>query len=175
MLLHLVLFDTVLYLFNHYGIINFLLCQLNNIFMAAVKYVEKVFCKLQLYYIIVMPDRIMVGKVCLWLWFSFYESVLVHFELTCSICSLLRLWNMLEIYSCVFSLMKYWTPKFPLKFTFWTHDSWENSFHQACFMFVRLWHLVVLEIQIHMFCSLIWKVIVYFRNFIFKQVFSFLH
>lgn len=63
MLLHLVLFDTVLYLFNHY----FLLCQLNNIFMASVKYVEKVFCKLQLYYIIVMPDRIMVGKVCLWL------------------------------------------------------------------------------------------------------------
>lgn len=66
MLLHLVLFDTMLYLFNHYGIIIFLLCQL-NIFMAAVKYVEKVFCKLQPYYIIVMPDRIMVGKVCLWL------------------------------------------------------------------------------------------------------------
>lgn len=33
--------------------------------MAVVKYQNSVFCKLQLYYIIVMPDSIMVGKVCL--------------------------------------------------------------------------------------------------------------
>lgn len=29
--------------------------------MAVVKYLNNVFCKLQLYYIIVMPDSIMVG------------------------------------------------------------------------------------------------------------------
>lgn len=64
-LLCLVLFDIVLYLFNRYGILNSLLYQLNNIFLAVVKFLEKVFCKLLLYYVIVMPDRIMVGKVCL--------------------------------------------------------------------------------------------------------------
>lgn len=64
-LLYLVLFDIVLYLFDHYGILIFLLCQLNNTFMAVVKFLEKVFCELQLYYIIVMPDSIMLGKVCL--------------------------------------------------------------------------------------------------------------
>lgn len=76
-LLHLVLFVIVLYLFNHYGILNFLLCQLNDIFMAVVKFLEKVFCELQLYYIIVMPDSIMVGKVCLCL--CFYESLCVFY------------------------------------------------------------------------------------------------
>lgn len=55
------LFDVMLYLFNHYGILKFWLCQLSNIFMAVVKYLNNVFCKLQLYYIIVMPDSIMVG------------------------------------------------------------------------------------------------------------------
>jgi len=74
-LLHLLLFDVVLYLFNHYGILNFLLCQLNSIFMAVVKFLAKVFCELELRYILVMPDSIMVGKVCLCLWFTFYESV----------------------------------------------------------------------------------------------------
>lgn len=70
-LLHLVLFDILLYLFNHYGILNFLLCQLNNTFTAVVKLLGKVFFDLQLYYIVVMPDSIMVGKVCFCLWLVF--------------------------------------------------------------------------------------------------------
>lgn len=35
--------------------------------MAVVKFLEKVFCDLQVCCIIVMPDSITVGKVCLWL------------------------------------------------------------------------------------------------------------
>lgn len=42
----------------------FLLCQLNSVFMAVVKFLGKVFCELQLHYI-VMPGSIMAGEVCL--------------------------------------------------------------------------------------------------------------
>lgn len=90
-----------LYLFNHYGILNFLLWQLNNIFMAVVKFLEKVFYNLQLCYVIVMSDSITVGKVCLCLWFSFYERLTlleVDLDLMCGICNLLSLWNMLLYY-----------------------------------------------------------------------------
>lgn len=73
-LLHLGLFAVLLYLFNHYGIVNVLLCQLNNVFMARVKFLGRVFCELQLYYIIVMPDSVMVGEVCLCPWFSFLKA-----------------------------------------------------------------------------------------------------
>lgn len=41
----------------------FLLCQLNIIFTAVVKFLRKVFFDLQLCYIIVMSDSLMVGKV----------------------------------------------------------------------------------------------------------------
>lgn len=64
-LLHLVLFDILLYLFNHYGTLNFFAMSTKHTFTAVVKLLGKAFFDLHLYYIIVMPDSVMVGKVCL--------------------------------------------------------------------------------------------------------------